>query len=307
MREFDFLQTSVFTDERYLFSGNQLATFWNLTTEDDLTTEEMQGITREMNFSETTFVLPATLERCIRKVRIFTPGRELPFAGHPTLGTAFVLKHQEIIDESSENSLELGIGPIEVSFRDENQVLMHQHVPEFMEEYQDSNAISNILRISPDSISLKWPMQFVSTGNSFLIVTLKSLTAMRSIRLNSNLLMETLEDYPSQQLVVLALDTVHNDSHAHVRMFAPSLGVIEDPATGSAAGPIGSYLEVHQVIDAHDKGEEIVLEQGYEIHRPSRLIVQCPYDGDDISDVIVGGNVRLTAQGRFFLPDETTN
>ena len=117
MRSYDFIQSSVFTDERYAFSGNQLATFWNL-TESDLTDEEMLGITREMNFSETTFVLPPKNEKSIKKVRIFTPGREIPFAGHPTLGTAFVLKNKGIIKEKakiSADSLESGNSSLKAS------------------------------------------------------------------------------------------------------------------------------------------------------------------------------------------------
>ena len=94
MKELELVQTSVFTDNRYKFSGNQLATFWDL-EKDTLTSSEMQGITREMNFSETTFVLPTEVEECTKKVRIFTPGAEIPFAGHPTLGTAYVLKKRD--------------------------------------------------------------------------------------------------------------------------------------------------------------------------------------------------------------------
>ncbi|MFW9997138.1 MAG: PhzF family phenazine biosynthesis protein [Candidatus Odinarchaeota archaeon] len=301
MRIMDFIQTSVFTDDRYLFTGNQLATFWNLSS-DDLTAEEMLGITREMNFSETTFVLPTDHEQCIRKVRIFTPGRELPFAGHPTLGTAFVLKRQGIISEDAKKShLDLGIGPIEVEFRDHDHIQMHQHQPQFLEEFQDIDMVSKILAIPDDQISREWPLQFVSTGNAFLMVPLKSLKAMHAIRLNTNLLLETLEGYQSQELVVLTTETVHADSHVHVRMFAPSMGVLEDPATGSAAGPIGAYLEVNQVLTDHPSGDEIVIEQGHEIHRPSMLTVQCPQSDSGITDVIVGGKVRLTAEGKFYL------
>ena len=299
MREIPFIQTSVFTDDRFQFSGNQLATFWNL-SKDELSTDEMQGITREMNFSETTFVLPSEVKRCVRKVRIFTPGREIPFAGHPTLGTAFVLKSKGIISSADTKSyLELGIGPIAVDFQDE-LIKMHQAKPEFLIEFQDVKTIAQIMGISPNLISQKYPIQYVSTGFPYLIVPLTSLEAIRAINLDTNLLIKTLEGFPSQELLVFTPNTVYTDSHVHVRMFAPSVGVPEDPATGSAAGPLGCYIEKYQVISSHIRGTTFVLEQGYEINRPSKLIVQCSYENDEITEVIVGGEVKMTAEGRFF-------
>ncbi len=300
MHEIPFIQTSVFTDDRFQFSGNQLATFWKL-SEDELSTEQMQGITREMNFSETTFVLPSKVDKCVRKVRIFTPGREIPFAGHPTLGTAFVLRNQGIIGaEDTRAYLELGIGPIIVEFHD-NLVKMHQATPEFLAEFQDTEAIAEIMGISPDLILHKFPMQFVSTGFPFLVVPLTSLEAIQTINLDTNLLLKTLEGFPSQELLVFTPDTVYDDSHVHVRMFAPSAGVPEDPATGSAAGPLGGYLEVYQVLSNYPRGTTFILEQGYEINRPSKLIVQCSYEKDEITEVIVGGEVEITVEGKFFI------
>ena len=300
MREIPFIQTSVFTDDRFQFSGNQLATFWKL-SENELSTDEMQGITREMNFSETTFVLPSKVEKCIRKVRIFTPGREIPFAGHPTLGTAFVLKNQGIINPNDTNVyLELGIGPIAVEFQDK-LIKMHQLKPGFLVKFHDKEVMAKIMGISPDLILQEYPMQYVSTGFPFFIVPLVSLEAIQAINLDINLLFNTLKDFPSQELLVFTPNTVHADSDVHVRMFAPSVGVPEDPATGSAAGPLGCYLEEYQVISDHIRGKPLVLEQGYEINRPSKLIVQCSYEKGDIEEVIVGGEVRKTVEGKFFL------
>ena len=261
----------------------------------------MQGITREMNFSESTFVLPSKLEKCVRKVRIFTPGKEIPFAGHPTLGTAYVLKTQKIISPTDTKAiLELGIGPIAVEFEDQ-LIYMHQNKPRFLEEFQDTTKMARILGISSKLISTKGPMQYVSTGFPFLIVPLTSLKAIQAIRLDSTLLIETLTNLPSQELLVFTPETVHGDSNVHVRMFAPSVGVPEDPATGSAAGPLGAYLEKYRILKDHTIGTELVLEQGYEINRPSRLLVRCCYSDSEFSEVIVGGEVRLTAQGNFFL------
>ncbi|MHA2203238.1 MAG: PhzF family phenazine biosynthesis protein [Candidatus Hodarchaeales archaeon] len=300
MREIPFIQTSVFTDDRFQFSGNQLATFWKL-SEDELSTEEMQGITREMNFSETTFVLPSKVDNCIRKVRIFTPGREIPFAGHPTLGTAFVLRNQGIISpEDTQAYLELEIGPIAVEFH-ENLVKMYQAKPDFLVKYQDTRTMAEIMGISPDLILQKYPMQFVSTGFPFLIVPLTSLEAIRAINLDTNLLLRTLDGFPSHELLVFTPNTVNTDSHVHVRMFAPSTGVPEDPATGSAAGPLGGYLEVYHVLSNHPRGTSFVLEQGYEIYRPSKLITQCSYEKDEIKEVIVSGEVKITVEGNFII------
>ncbi len=302
MRSYPFIQTSVFTDERYAFSGNQLATFWDL-SDSDLTDDEMLGIAQEMNFSETTYVLPSLLDNCIRKVRIFTPGREIPFAGHPTLGTAYVLKIKDIIEEGIDTEyLELGIGPIRVEFTDTASVRMQQPKPSFLEEYSQRDKIERILGIRSSDISNSWPLKFVSTGLPFLIVPLTNLSAIQSIKLNVNLLLDEMKDYPSQDIVAFCSETVHNDSHLHMRMFAPSVGVLEDPATGSAAGPMCAYLDKYNVIETLVPGSRIVIEQGYEINRPSKLIAKCLYETNDkISAVTVEGLVRITAEGNFFL------
>ncbi|MFW9917859.1 MAG: PhzF family phenazine biosynthesis protein [Candidatus Thorarchaeota archaeon] len=301
MRSFSFTQTSVFTDARYLFSGNQLATFWDL-AENALTAEEMQGIALEMNFSETTFIYLPTHAECVRKVRIFTPGEEVPFAGHPTLGTAFVLKHHGIIDaDAAEAVLELNIGPIAVNFRSQNEVEMVQPKPQLLEEYPHRQVMANILGLSVDLIDDTWPIQFVSTGLPFLIVPITALDALKAIQVDAKLLEEELATLPSQNIVAFCRETVHPGSHAHVRMFAPFVGVAEDPATGSAAGPLGAYLETHLCLPDHPRGTDFILEQGYEIRRPSRLIAQCCYKQDEISEVKVSGQVKLTAQGEFFL------
>jgi len=262
----------------------------------------MQGITQEMNFSETTFVYSSITKKCVRKVRIFTPGREIPFAGHPTLGTAFVLRNQGIIQADENRAfLELGIGPIEVKFCENDHVQMYQPIPQFLEVFKDKELIAKVLRVAPTDISDKWPMQFISTGFPYLIVPITSLATIQKIHLNAELLVESLTDFPAQDLVILSPETIHRDSHAHVRMFAPSAGVLEDPATGSAAGPIAAYLEANKILFNHKKGSKIILEQGYELNRPSKLIAECLFQNRDFAEIIVGGRVRLTAEGCFFL------
>ncbi|MHA1186946.1 MAG: PhzF family phenazine biosynthesis protein [Candidatus Heimdallarchaeota archaeon] len=301
MKKLPFIQTSVFADDRFSFSGNQLATFWKADT-NDISTEEMQGITREMNFSETTFILESKIEKCAVKVRIFTPGRELDFAGHPTLGTAFVLKHKGIVEESIKKSvLELGIGPIDVEFISREEIGMVQPKPQFLDKYTNKENIATILGLSVDDIMDDFPMQVVSTGFPFLIVPVKSRKIIKSIKLNPQLQIDMLSDFLTSKLVVFTRETEFEDSNAHVRMFAPSVGVIEDPATGSAAGPLGAYLEHWKVIEGHKESEKMILEQGYEIQRPSKLVVQTIVENSEIQNVSVSGKVKLTAEGDFFL------
>ena len=301
MKELELVQTSVFTDNRYKFSGNQLATFWNL-EKDTLTSSEMQGITREMNFSESTFVLPTEVEECIKKVRIFTPGAEIPFAGHPTLGTAYVLKKKGLVKHNSLSAnLELGIGPIKVDYLEEDMIAMYQHKPKILGEYNDKQPMAQILNIPTNGIKSDFPMSFISTGGAFLIVPLENLTTLQNLNINTNTLINTLKDHPSQKIVVFCTETLHDDSSLHLRMFAPTLGVMEDPATGSAAGPMGAYTEINSVLDNHSNGNTLTLEQGYEINRPSKLLVNCQYDSGRIVGIQVTGQVKTVVEGIYHL------
>lgn len=270
-------------------------------TEGDLTDDEMLGITREMAFSETTFVYPAKESKCVRNIRIFTPASEIPFAGHPTIGTAFVLRYEGIIDLTNvEICLELGIGPISVTFQEDNLVRMYQRKPEFLEEHSDRSVLAEILGLSSDQISHEWPPQFVSTGFPYLIIPLSSLSAIQAINFNPSKL-DALRASPSREILVFCGETIHTNSDVHVRMFAPRAGVPEDPATGSAAGPLAAYIERYNILPNHQRGIEIISEQGYEINRPSKLYARCLYDGQEMAQVVVGGYVRLIARGKFFL------
>jgi trans-2,3-dihydro-3-hydroxyanthranilate isomerase len=301
MRIFPYVQTSVFTDDRYPFGGNQLATFWNHEQNILLTDEGMLGIAREMNFSETTFILKPTMEQFAAKVRIFTPGTEIPFAGHPTIGTAYVIREKSLIDKRVTTAvLELGIGPTPTEYLGANKIRMTQKKPEFLKRFHLKPAIAKALGLEESDISSKHPMQYVSTGNAFLIVPLNSLSAVEKAVPNPVSLINTLKDMISQEVVILSTETIHGNSHVHVRMFAPSLGVLEDPATGSAAGPIGAYLERHHIIEGHKYGKPIIIEQGYEINRPSQIIFES-IGGPNIERTLVTGSVRLVADGDFFL------
>jgi len=300
MRNLPFVQTSVFVEDRYPFGGNQLATFWDAKNNSGLSLESMQGIAREMNFSETTFLEKPLTKGCASKVRIFTPGRELKFAGHPTLGSSFVMKHKGIVAASQNTAvIELGIGPIRVDFQTNNSVRMTQPSPTFMDIVKDASVITKALGLDSGDVSDEYPTQIVSTGLPFLVLPLKSLSAVKKAIPNPQQILKNLKDFPTKEILIFSTETVHSENNIHARMFAPSVGVLEDPATGSAAGPLGAYLEKYSVLKNHSFGEPIEIEQGYEIQRPSRLTVTVPHES--MEEVFVSGKVRLVAEGIFYL------
>ncbi|MCJ7817375.1 MAG: PhzF family phenazine biosynthesis protein [Candidatus Thorarchaeota archaeon] len=301
MKNIPFVQTAVFFDKRYDFGGNQLATFWNADSNSSLSNEEMLGITREMNYSESTFVFQSKKVGCSAKVRIFTPGREIPFAGHPTLGTAFVLQRKKVIDAKvNKLRLELGLGPIEVEFLAKDLIRMQQKSPEYLEELNNPKQLLKALGLGEKTLSEDVPVQFVSTGNPFLIVPLKSLASVQKADPNGKEIIKALDGAISQDVLIFSTETIHSDSDAHARVFAPAFGVLEDPATGSAIGPLGAYLEHHDIIHTHTHGEVFTIEQGYEMNRPSKLKVQLEKRKQKVN-VLVSGRVRATAEGNFYL------
>jgi trans-2,3-dihydro-3-hydroxyanthranilate isomerase len=296
MRILPFIQTSVFVDNRYRFGGNQLATFWRASANSALDSEEMLGIAREMNFSETTFLVEPSLPEYSARVRIFTPGREIPFAGHPTLGTAFSMMHIGLVDRSSrEATLELGVGPIRVTFENDGTISMVQPRARFSEAVEDTECVVDAIGLSVEDLHDEAPVQVVSTGLPFLIVPLRSLKTLQDAKPNAARIGDSLKHLPTQEILAFCADAVHPDSSLHARMFAPGVGVLEDPATGSAAGPLGAYVEHHSMLDNHTIGDSIRIEQGFEINRPSQLIYRYSDDGP-----VVSGLVRLTAEGQFY-------
>ena len=296
-----YIQTSVFVDSRYAFGGNQLATFWDAASNSSLDSESMQGIALEMHFSETTFISPPELVECAVKVRIFTPARELPFAGHPTLGTAYVLRYKKLIDSAvKEAVLELGIGAIPIEFLKGDVVRMFQPRPEFLQKLDDGETIAELLGLEKSDIATDYPIQYVSTGSHKLIVPITSLTAVQRAQPDSQGILQGLEGLPSRNVLIFCTETGNEESDVHARFFAPELGVVEDPATGSAAGPLAAYLEYHQVLLGKERGKPIIIEQGYEIRRPSQLVSEVVW-GEEIEGVRVSGKVKLTAEGTFYL------
>jgi len=280
MRSYRYVICDVFTDRP--LEGNALAVF---VAAQGLETETMQRLARETNLSETTFVLPPE-QGGDAKVRIFTPTCELSFAGHPTLGTAFVLA--EMIDRSA-ITLELGVGPIPVQLeREGGQAVfgwMRQPTPTVLEA---PGAASILAALGVAASSL--PVLIYDNGQRHVMVALESPLAVTSLRPSFEQLGRAAE------AGVCAFHFTGDQVFA--RYFAPHAGIDEDPATGSAAGPLALHLVRHAGLQL---GRELVIEQGREIGRPSRLVARIT-EADGRLEVDVGGSAVLVARGEFLVP-----
>ena len=278
MTRHEYALVDVFTDRK--FGGNQLAVF---TDGRGIDGETMQAVARELLIAETTFVLPREKDGD-HKVRIFTPGKELSFAGHPTVGTTWVLSGG--IDGTLK--LELGVGTIGVTVKD-GFVEMEQPLPTFGPELETADVYPKLVAaIGVETVSGSPPTQVVSCGNRFLFVPME-LRDVQNLVVNAEALGSLLREVDAMGLYAFTvLGRVRPDSHVHGRMFAPGVGIAEDPATGSAAGPLGSYLVRYGLADP---GQTIVAEQGFEIGRPSFLRIRIDGTRESITGVHVGGNV----------------
>jgi trans-2,3-dihydro-3-hydroxyanthranilate isomerase len=300
------VQVDVFTDTP--FCGNPLAVIMDGQA---LTGEQMQAIAREMNLSETTFILPPTDAAAHAKVRIFTPQIELPFAGHPVVGTSYVLVTEGMLprrEGSFEIGLESGVGvlPVEIACTSGvvAQVTMTQRAPQFLAVLpaDDVGQLAKGLGLDPqDIVHTGLPAQLVSTGLAQLMVPVRSLAAVQAIKLELGLLQTVCERYDTHSIYVFTRETMTASAHVHTRLFAPLAGVSEDPATGSASGALGAYLVRHRVFG----GDAAVIcmenEQGYELGRPSRIFIEVARNGVTISRVRVGGCVVKVMDGTIYI------
>ncbi len=298
MPQINYYTVDVFTNER--FGGNQLAIIPDATK---IPGTLLQIIAREFNFSETTFVYPPENHSNDCKVRIFTPEVEVPMAGHPTIGTAYVLLLKGLVTPKNPGylMLEEEVGDIRVDFIKENStyhsITMSQPLPEFGPVENDYKLLAGILSLNSEVINQQYPIQSVSCGNNFLYVPLRNLAAMEKIVVRKELLMVSQNQLDSTNIFVFTNETVNSFCHFHCRMFAPISGISEDPATGSAAGPFGCYLVKNQI--SHEK--QFILEQGMEIGRPSILKVNIEGDKDEIKSVKVSGNVVFVSEGKMYI------
>jgi trans-2,3-dihydro-3-hydroxyanthranilate isomerase len=301
---YDFAQVDVFAENP--LEGNALAIF---TDARGLTAEEMQALARETNLSETTFILPRTpeieRERGVQ-VRIFLTTEEVPFAGHPTLGSAsWLYWNHPILRGAEQITLDLGIGPIPVRFTPsqpgEQGVFgtMKQNDPTFGEirnSRQDRNGLAAALNLSAGDLDPELPAQVVSTGMAFCIVPLRSLEVAARLRISPQAARTYLDRIGAK--FFHCITRAHADSGAdwHARM---QFDTGEDPATGSASGCTIAYLVRH---GAAESGQPIVIEQGIEMLRPSRIHVSATIENGIVTKVFVGGRTIPVASGRFFLP-----
>ena len=310
MNQYDFLQLDVFTERA--FCGNPLAVFPNA---EGLTDESMQQIAREMNLSETVFVLSPTDQRALRRLRIFTPGRELPMAGHPVVGTWNALAREGVVPLPEGGSgwtrveQELGIGvlPVDIEFEDGQpvNVVMTQGAFEILREIEDISIraeIEGALGLEPNQLDRSLPVQLASAGVPMLFVPVRTLNALKSCRMNVSVLRDLGRRLGTYQTYAFTRETLDgNTSRAHARLFAPDLVTSEDPATGSAAGPLGAYLVHHGVVDIDpiDGWYLFVIEQGDFINRSSRINIEIKGDRGKVVEVRVGGPSVVVAQGEL--------
>jgi trans-2,3-dihydro-3-hydroxyanthranilate isomerase len=288
-----FYLVDVFAEERY--AGNQLAVVRGAGL---LSSERMQEIANEMHFSETTFILSDQQRNGGYDVRIFTPSTEVPFAGHPTLGTAYVIKHFVIAEDAGSVVLNLKVGQIQVRFEkgrgNQEIVWMKQKSPVFGKTFSVAR-LAPVLNLDEADFDGRYPVQEVSTGLPFIIVPLKTLDAVRRARVNMDRLLELAKEVQAG-ILVFCPETYKEENSLNVRVFVDLFGISEDPATGSGNGCLAGYLS-HHCYFGSDK-VDVRVEQGYEVKRPSLLLLRAESKGSKI-DVHVGGKVFLVASGKL--------
>ena len=294
MNKHTFYIVDVFAEKKY--AGNQLAVVRDAA---DLSDEQMQQITKEMNYSETTFILSGTPREGGYDVRIFTPAAEVPFAGHPTLGTAYIIQKEIIKEPIDEVILNLKVGQIPVSFqkisRDENILWMKQKETTFGEVFEPDEIVQ-FLTVDKNDIDEKFPIQHVSIGIDFIFVPLKSLDAVKRACVFKDKLFDCVKDKQAKTIFVFCPQSYSHENDMNVRFFADYFGIAEDPATGSANSCLAAYLVKHRYFGKNKI--DIRVEQGYEIGRPSLLYLKAEEKGGKI-DVSVGGKVVMVAKGKL--------
>lgn len=301
MRKLRFIQAEVFAESP--FGGNPVVV---VPDAGGLSWEEMQVVARGMEPVETAFVTfpeSADADFC---VRFFTPRTRVPFSGHPALGTAYVLAKEgrfDLAEPFTQVVSETDIGLLRIDLfidgDDISQVVLTEQPPAFGKAFEAFGAIASGLNIPVDALlEPSLPIQRVSTGMPTLIVPLDTLDAVQDARPHGAILDEVCALAQVECVLVYSTETIRPDATAHVRVFAPPLGVEEDPATGSANGALGAYLIHHQVIPV-DPVIRIHCEQGFEIGRPSLIHVTIDTTGDELH-VRVGGRVMRSVDGHIF-------
>jgi len=314
MSRHSFTQLDVFTDQP--FCGNPLAVFPEA---EGISDEDMMKIAREMNLSETVFVLPPNPKTTqdgpdvLRRLRIYTPAREIPFAGHPVVGTWNMLAREGIVPVPDggtgwtriHHEVGIGILPVEIEFKDGvvEQVVMTQGKFQVLDEIDDSQEQAELARAlgrAREDLDENLPIQVITTGLTCLAVPIRSLADLRDCRVNGSLLGEIYTRRGAVGCLAFSRETLEvGPSRVHARFFAPADNIAEDPATGSACGALGGYLIHHGALDLEpqDNKYRFVIEQGDFIHRPSRIRLEVTGGPGDVRLVRVGGQSVVVAHG----------
>ena len=292
-----YLHLDVFTDRP--LTGNQLAVFLE---PEGLNADQMQDIARELNFSETTFVFPPRQSDNFAWVRIFGRSREMQFAGHPVIGTAFALAQAGRVPAGTDRIvLELGLGPTEITLEWDGGELafawMSQQRPEFGPTITDLAGLAAGLGVDVAALhGIGLPYQEVSCGNPFFFAPLATRADVDNVAVRRPAMEAVYEAAGMQRRSIYAFSTEPGPDGGTVYSRMVGLSGFEDPATGSAAGPLGCYLVRHGVVSPAD-ANAIVSVQGVAMQRPSRIHIRIGTEGDDIVDVQVGGKSALVGQG----------
>jgi len=298
-----YLHLDVFTSEK--FGGNQLAVFLDAR---GLEAAMMQAVTKEMNFSESTFILPAERPDTDTRMRIFTPGREMPMAGHPTVGSTFALALAGVIPPGRKRwvfGLNVGPTPVDIDWDGGRPTFawMTQQLPVFGPVVTDADAAARAIGVASAAVrATGLPVQEVSCGVPFVFIPLATRAhvdaASPDLAVFDALCAAAGAD--NHAMFIFSREPGPDGATVYSRMFAPGLGVFEDPATGAASGPLGCYLVRHGVVPP-DRAGTILSLQGVKMGRPSRVHVAIGLDGGGISRVQVGGEAVLVGEGELYL------
>jgi len=290
MKRLTFYIVDVFAEKKYV--GNQLAVFRGA---GELSSEEMQQIAREMNFSETTFILSDKQSKSGFDVRIFTPKEEVPFAGHPTIGTAHIIRNEILQGNVEDVVLNLKAGQIPVTFGQDGYYWMKQLQPTFGQQHQPE-ILASILGLDVAEIDEHFPVEEVSTGLPFFIVPLKNIATLKKAKIDKEKYFDLIRNTVAKGILVFCPETHEPQNNISVRVFVDYYGVPEDPATGSGNGCLAGYLVKHRYFG--QDSINIRSEQGYEIGRPALLLLRAERSNENIN-ISVGGKSIVVAQGEF--------
>lgn len=285
-----FFITDVFTKQRY--GGNQLATFVDC---ESLSDQDMQRIAKEINFSETTFITSRLPRDGGFDVRIFTPKAEIDFAGHPTLGTAHIIRNKLGLTTANEFTLNFRVGKIPVTFSEDSVVWMKQMPPAFGKQL-DPGTLAGVLGIETSDIDHDFPIEEVSTGFPHLIVPLNSLDVLKRAAIHKDEYFALVNTAWAKNILVFSREAYEPWQSLSVRVFADFYGVPEDAATGSGNGCLAAYLVRHKFFGTSDM--DVLTGQGYEMERPSTLALRANENKIGI-EVSVGGSVVDVAEGTW--------